>query len=380
MLFIRVILILFAISSSIGVASAQRDSILVNDRDTIHYTYTPYRAESREKKMDLSFVIAPAYTNTTSILLGGMVTGEYNLNSHKPSTLSFVGAASIKGYYTVGVNGVNIFKDDRQMLLYTLSFASLPQDFWGIGYLSAVNNSPIRYRTNNCLLSTGYLYRLVDNLSVGTQVGFDFLQCSQGVTEQFVTYINGGPTRVLSSSLSLLVQYDSTDVNADISGIYTSAQIMLRPKWLGDLDYNCWRVNLTVDYYRQLWKGSVFATDLYAEYNSKNTPWLLYPQTGGTNRLRGYYQGRFMDRNLVSLQVELRQNVWKQLGVVAWGGAANYFGDVDTFNWSYTLPTYGLGLRWRLKPSITFRIDYGFGKKVNDRLINGCVISLNEAF
>ena len=45
------------------------------------------------------------------------------------------------------------------------------------------------------------------------------------------------------------------------------------------------------------------------------------------------------------------------------------------FDWSETLPNYGVGLRWELKKRVNVRLDYGFGKKTS-----GFLLSLNEAF
>jgi hypothetical protein len=96
--------------------------------------------------------------------------------------------------------------------------------------------------------------------------------------------------------------------------------------------------------------------------------------------MRGYYEGRFTDRNMVTAQAELRQNVWRRVGVALWVGAGNCFSSWNAFEWSHTLPNYGIGLRWELKKRVNIRFDYGFGSRVNGRLINGFQVVLNEAF
>jgi hypothetical protein len=106
----------------------------------------------------------------------------------------------------------------------------------------------------------------------------------------------------------------------------------------------------------------------------------MYALLGSNYRMRGYYEGRFSDLNMVTFQVELRQRVWRRLGVVVWGGAGNVFHSFDSFEWRQTLPNYGVGLRWELTKGINARIDYGLGGMVNGRLINGLVMSINEAF
>ncbi len=70
---------------------------------------------------------------------------------------------------------------------------------------------------------------------------------------------------------------------------------------------------------------------------------------GGSQRMRGYYQGRYTDNDMITFQVELRQRIWRRIGCTVWGGAGNVFNSLDRFDWSETLPNYGVGLRWELK-------------------------------
>jgi hypothetical protein len=100
---------------------------------------------------------------------------------------------------------------------------------------------------------------------------------------------------------------------------------------------------------------------------------------GGT--MRGYYAGRFNDLCAISLQAELRQQIFKRFGAVAWGGAGNVFHNFRTFAWSETLPTYGVGLRFELKKGVNLRLDYGFGSRdQRGKLIHGAVFAINEEF
>ena len=91
--------------------------------------------------------------------------------------------------------------------------------------------------------------------------------------------------------------------------------------------------------------------------------------------MRGYYEGQYKDNDMITLQVELRQNIWRRIGCVVWGGAGNVFPSFEKFKWGHTLPNYGIGLRWEFKKRINIRVDYGFGKHTSGFLFN-----INEAF
>ena len=91
--------------------------------------------------------------------------------------------------------------------------------------------------------------------------------------------------------------------------------------------------------------------------------------------MRGYYQGRYTDNDMITVQVELRQRIWRRIGCAVWGGAGNVFPSLGRFDWSQTLPNYGAGFRWELKKRVNVHLDYGFGKKTSGFLLN-----INEAF
>lgn len=96
---------------------------------------------------------------------------------------------------------------------------------------------------------------------------------------------------------------------------------------------------------------------------------------GGSYAMRGYYEGRYRDNDLIQFQVEYRQKIYNRHGIVAWGGAGNVFPDMDKFKWKQTLPTYGIGYRWEFKNRVNVRLDYGFGKGVS-----AFYFGINEAF
>ena len=91
--------------------------------------------------------------------------------------------------------------------------------------------------------------------------------------------------------------------------------------------------------------------------------------------MRGYYEGRYRDQNLIEAQVELRQNIKKRHGMVVWIGAAQIFEQMKDMRFRQTLPNGGIGYRWEFKKGINVRLDYGLSKNGG-----GFIFSLNEAF
>ena len=75
------------------------------------------------------------------------------------------------------------------------------------------------------------------------------------------------------------------------------------------------RTELQVDAYHQVWKGGVMAYDLYGVFNYGNTPWTMLALMGGSTRMRGYYEGRYRDKQMIEIQAELRQKIYGRSGI-----------------------------------------------------------------
>jgi hypothetical protein len=91
--------------------------------------------------------------------------------------------------------------------------------------------------------------------------------------------------------------------------------------------------------------------------------------------MRGYYYGRYRDKNTLSAQLEWRQNIYKWHGMVLWGGAANIFPSYREIDLKKTLPNYGIGYRLEMG-SLLFKLDAGLGQKGEWSIIAG----FNHAF
>ena len=394
-------------------AVAQNDSILVSNKDTVAYRYTPITSssqkmrqrkggeafmryvagattdESFERKVDMTFIPTIYYTPSTSVGLAVMASGRYRLDKENrtipASDFSVYATASLTGFYRVGVRGCNIFRNDNQRIVYNAEFYSMPTSFWGVGYDAAMSNKALQYLSSRTLVDVRFLQKVAKGLYVGAGADFDyhfgrFDRGKYASEEELLARLNGERVAYNATGLSLFVEFDTRDaISNPQRGVYVAAQAKVRPKGMNSVGQTLWSGRLVANYYQRLWKGAVLAFDLQGEINSKGTPWVYNASLGSA--LRGYYAGRFNDLCAISLQAELRQRIYKRFGAVAWGGAANVFSDFRSFAWNKTLPTYGIGLRYEIMNGVNIRLDYGFGLRDHrGKLIHGAVFSLNEAF
>ena len=190
-------------------------------------------------------------------------------------------------------------------------------------------------------------------------------------------YLEGQRTGYYLTGVGASFQIDTRDNPTNPQkGLYLLLRETSYPKFLGTADVTNWSTTFILSGYRPIWKGALITGDLYAQFNSPDTPWTLREELGGAmGRMRGYYAGRYIDSNQVSAQIELRQHIASRLGCVAWVGAGTVFPSLMGFEWKNILPNYGLGLRVEFKHNMNLRVDFGFGKETA-----GLCFGFGEAF
>ncbi|MNL63506.1 hypothetical protein D3C87_1876490 [compost metagenome] len=103
---------------------------------------------------------------------------------------------------------------------------------------------------------------------------------------------------------------------------------------------------------------------------------------GNDEMMRGYYTGRYRDRNLLAAQAELRYRYNNRFGAAVFGGGGQVF-ENGGFAVKNFKPSYGAGGRYFFDPEkgLSVRLDYGIGeKRANEKRQTGFYISLAEAF
>jgi len=97
--------------------------------------------------------------------------------------------------------------------------------------------------------------------------------------------------------------------------------------------------------------------------------------------MRGYYTGRYRDRNLIAGQAELRYRIWQRFGVVGFLGTGEVAN--KSFSAAALKPDYGGGLRYffDIEKGLSLRADYGIGEKpAGESRESGFYLALGEAF
>ena len=348
-------------------------------RRVINYFDQATEDRTTHKKIDFTFAGGPSYSKTTKLGLGILGSGLYRIDRTDtltaPSDISIYANVATSGFYSIGVTGNTIFRGSRRRMYYDLSFTSAPRDLWGVGYQAGREDRPAEIVEQRYAVQVHFQQQLFAQMYAGVLLDFNYKR-GRDFDETSERYIGNQRHHYTATGVGVSLEYDSRDFIPNPSrGVYVSLQEIMYGKGLGNCAKTLWRTIAQFDFYKQLWKSGLIAFDLYSEFNSAGTPWTMLARLGGEERMRGYYEGQYTDRNLITCQVELRQHLWRRFGCVVWGGAGNVFPTLSRFRWRETLPNYGVGLRWELKRRVNVRMDYGFGRSTG-----GFLLSINEAF
>lgn len=332
------------------------------------------------KKIDFGFIPGPNYSATTGLGLGLLGTATYSADHTDPtlprSNASVYSNMTTAGFFMVGLRGNHIFPHENFQLDYKVNLSTFSTSYWGMGYANADNDdNETDYRRNRINAMARFMVKLAPNTYIGPFVNYRVTQASD-VNEDFSYLWQGQDKTIHTYTAGLSFTYDSRDFMLNASkGVFVQIDQTFTPRCFGNGKYNFSTTEATFATYGKLWKGAILAGELHGQFNYGHIPWSQLATVGSNDRMRGYYEGRYNDKNVIEGQVELRQHIKGRNGVVAWVALANAFPNFKNIAWRYTLPNAGVGYRWEFKKRINIRVDYGFTRNGG-----GFIFNINEAF
>lgn len=351
-------------------------------RPTLIQKLINYFSESNDvkpaKKFDFSFIGGPYYSSDTKLGIGLVAAGLYRRNLadtiNPAGQVNLYGDLSITKYYKIGVRGSQFFGGRKYRMAYDVSFESMPDKFWGIGYDMAHNDDNCtEYKRWHAQLDASFLINVGhEGLYIGPRLLVDYLD---GKDIKKPELWRNQDHRTFTDAVGVAIEFDTRDnVFNAYRGVYARLDQMFAPRFLGNR-YAFSSTEMTVSYYHQVWKGGVIAGRLHGRLTYGNTPWGLMSKLGGSYTMRGYWEGRYNDKCAADFTLELRQHLFGRFGAVAWGGVGEVFSSPRHMFDTRVLWNAGIGIRWEFKHRVNVRVDYGFGQNEN-----GLIFSINEAF
>jgi hypothetical protein len=373
---------------TLTISSAYATSISASDIDTaavarkqsffdkvIDYFNEANKSEE-VKDFDFSIIGGPHYSSDTKLGIGLVAAGLYRndkVNTElPPSNVSIYADATTSGFFTVGIRGTNISRNDRYRLNYDVSFNDVTSKFWGIGYDNAYNDSnESKYKYLSMQSEVTFTRKFATHLYFGPIAAVDYI-CGRNFERPDL--LDGMSMHTFNVGAGVTFIYDSRDFLTNAySGINVRVTQRFNPRFLAN-NYAFSLTELTATSYHPLWRDALLATLVHGRFTYGNTPWGLMSYLGGDN-MRGYYEGRYRDKSEFDVCVELRQHIWHRNSAVVWGGFGSIFDKFSNITLSHLLPNYGIGYRWEFKHRVNVRLDLGFGRHQT-----GFIFNINEAF
>lgn len=321
------------------------------------------------------------YSPDTKIGFGGAGIATFNFKNDslyaKKSSVTF-GFAYTQLNQVLTYLPYELFLDNSNYWLYgEVGFYKYVFNYFKIGYDKHPDYIE-KYDATFPRVRINALRKVYPNLYAGIKYNFDSFNISgydsEGVLKDGnVTGYNGGTV----SGIGTVVNYDTRDLI-----FFPSKGFLVKANWYfenqntgSDFEYN--KLELDVSKYFTLFKTHTLAVNTTLINSSGDIPFHQMAVLGGTKRLRGYFEGKYRDKDLLIARAEYRFPIYKRFSGVAFGGIGEVAPNFASFNTANIRHNIGAGIRFALDPvnKINIRLDYGFGQ-----MSSGFYLTVGEAF
>lgn len=324
---------------------------------------------------------------------GGLLTFSYQRNNPllSKSSIPFSVGVSTNNSKQISIKPTLYGKNDFLHTYAEFWYKDLPDHYWGVGYDKGMqvhqSDSATAYHRKWLRVYAKVVRQFFPNVFAGAVVDVNMTRASNvnARMEEDADFVRTGH-RSKNSGLGVSFQYDSRDmsVNAYEGMLMDVTYIHYDKLFRGEHEFDV----LELDYrqFASLGYRHVLAWNVKTRWAmGDDVPYTELSQLGSPFDLRGYYWGRFRDKNSAIILMEYRHmfnrrtlnrkgNYDSPFGFVTWIGSGAITPELmhDDIYW---LPNAGLGVRVEVQPRMNVRVDWGVGK--DTRLF---YITLNEAF
>jgi len=337
-----------------------------------------------------SFLPIPAfgYAQETGFQFGvGAIVGFYTdrLDTlNRPSSITLnLNYSTLKAYNMSTM--IDVWgKENKLHYIGELRFKRMPFNFYGVGNnTEEADQDKLIQQQIKVLLQAEK--QLLPKAYTGISIGFENYKYEDKVADGIFNqnpYYNNRTGSVLYLGLSQ--SYDTRDNNTySTKGFFIRGTYQYALPVFSAVNFRGSQIKVDT---RNFWKlNKSFVIGIQGLYNTvigSSAPVYLLPQMGNDEMMRGYYGGRYRDKNLLTFQGELRYRYSNRFGATAFAGTGTAWG-FDKFAFDAFKPNYGAGLRYFFDPEkgISIRLDYGIGeKRTHEKRQSGFYISIAEAF
>jgi hypothetical protein len=327
-----------------------------------------------------------AYAPETSWEIGFSPLYVYYANQDTTNRLSEVNGfafVTLQNQYGLWLDNANYTQGNQWFFLGRVRIQSFPLFYHGIG-----SDTPERYTArvdaNQVWIKERVLRQFFPNVFFGPEFDFQRMSNVRFVPAQESAPLELPPGYEGSNNFGIglgLVYDDRHNVLNVRDGNFSElAVIRYNPFW--NSNFNFTTVISDTRIYRPITDNTVWANQLFGQFNWGTVPFNQLSLMGGESLMRGYYTGRYRDQNQVAFQSEIRflpipMGFSKRLGAAVFAGAGQVFPNSRNFALSNFEWSAGTGIRFLLFPKkdIFTRLDFAMTREGS-----GFYFFIGEAF
>lgn len=351
---------------SFGVFAQEADTLEVIKKPLIEQAF-----DFGDKVIDLisgeKWAVIPAlvYSPETSLGLGARALRIFRDQENpnlRPSTLP------ITFLYTL--NNQQIFTtelewwadDNKSYTNARFELSNFPFKYFGIG------NNPISgegesYTTQYAYFHVNYERMLFKGVYLGPRYEFRADRISKRIENGILeTDRPLGFDGQLISGLGLALNHDTRDniFQPEKGWFNRIAWMQFSPAFGSRFEFS--QLTLDLRKYIATRPQQVLALQSWWSFTQGDAPFQHISLIGGSERMRGFFEGRFRDKHAMVQQAEYRFRVHRNLGMVAFAHTGQVAPDWSGFSRNQLRFGAGLGFRYRLTPDgLNIRLDIAVG-------------------
>lgn len=321
---------------------------------------------------------AVSYAPETSVALGVSA-----IHFYKTSATAGLSQISTNVLYTFNRQFIN----EANLLHYTpgnnvlvkagLTFNKFPEKFYGIGNRTSKGNG-VTITYNVLKADISLLKSIHNNTYTGIHYNYaNYYNIYEENTALHMLDTLKGAKGNVQSGLGVELLHDSRDnTHYSTKGWYVLFDAIWNNTAFGS-GTNYFAFDADIRKYHKLHSGAVLAWQGMVKIKEGEVPFTQLSYLGGSNMMRGFYAGRFRDKDLVALQAEYRKHLWHTWGIVLFAGAGKVSTDWDQLNGKDLQHSVGFGFRRSISKQykVNLRIDVGYGNGQCNFYVN-----IGEAF
>lgn len=347
-----------------------------------------FLSSESDSSRSASLMVLPAlgYAQETGVEYG--LAGIYNFYLDKTdptsrtSNIMLMGTLTSKQQKNIKLQTDLWTRNSDYHIISELRYRDWPFNFYGIGQDTwKADEDLVAQKFTRARIEVEK--KIIPKLYLGLNANFEHYQFNDreagGIFDQpNILGKKGG--RDLALGVSAL--YDSrNNTTYTTSGFYSRIKYSYAPNFWGGSNFSGSQLEADLRSFQPISKPISLAIQvIYRGTFGHKLPFYSFYDLGGDMSMRGYYLGRYKDKNYATAQAELRYRFMARFGIVGFAGTGSTFSKEHAIR---LVPSFGTGLRYffSLEHNSSVRLDYAIGEqRPGEKRQAGFYLSVSEAF